>query len=395
MQYIRYFESQNAYNDVSNNLPELTIALYDDNNDNNVIVYKDDNKYVSQSVDDGIGAELIAEIQRLKKQGIITNLAITEEDGMFIVDGNGNIGMSYLQSGLDAACLSEHLKTLIEEGSTSKKELEDFKPLVSDNLLSIYHQRNVKLVLPSNAKILLYGDSISSTDYTWYKDWMSYYTNLSDVYNGGFSGFTAAQIARNDAMSRIFNYNPDVIILLTGGNDIGDKVGTFGAIPDEDNVSETDISIDYNGTYFIQAVSHMIRKITSYYYDVVARANLDGSETAQEKIDKIANVKLPYLAVLTPLPQKRSGGALTWSFEPNWIRKRNAVVECCNKYNIHCIDTYCLWGVDMSKEPEWSSPTDKINQNGIYTMDGLHPSKVGYKKIVQLINGQIDIVVKD
>ena len=395
MQYIRYFESQNAYNDVSNNLPELTIALYDDNNDNNVIVYKDDNKYVSQSIDDGIGAELIAEIQRLKKQGIITNLAITEEDGMFIVDGNGNIGMSYLQSGLDAACLSEHLKTLIEEGSTSKKELENFKPLVSDNLLSIYHQRNVKLVLPSNAKILLYGDSISSTDYTWYKDWMSYYTNLSDVYNGGFSGFTAAQIARNDAMSRIFNYNPDVIILLTGGNDIGDKVGTFGAIPDEDNVSETDISIDYNGTYFIQAVSHMIRKITSYYYDVVARANLDGSETAQEKIDKIANVKLPYLAVLTPLPQKRSGGALTWSFEPNWIRKRNAVVECCNKYNIHCIDTYCLWGVDMSKEPEWSSPTDKINQNGIYTMDGLHPSKVGYKKIAQLINGQIDIVVKD
>jgi lysophospholipase L1-like esterase len=49
----------------------------------------------------------------------------------------------------------------------------------------------------------------------------------------------------------------------------------------------------------------------------------------------------------------------------------------------------------MSKEPEWSSPTDKINQNGIYTMDGLHPSKVGYRKIVQLINGQIDIVVKD
>ena len=224
MKYIQYFESQNAYNEVSTNLPELSIAFYENNNDNNVIVYKGSNKYSSQSVSGGLSTELMAEIQRLKNQGIVANLVNTVEDGMFIVDKNGNIGMTYLQSGLDVASLSEHLKTLIEEGSASQKDLEDFKPLVSDNLLSIYHQRNVKLSLPSTAKILLYGDSISSTDYTWYKDWMSYYTNLSEVYNGGFSGFTAAQIAKNDAMSRIFNYNPDVIILLTGGNDIGDKV---------------------------------------------------------------------------------------------------------------------------------------------------------------------------
>ena len=46
MKYIQYFESQNAYNDVSANLPEPTIALYENDNDNNVIVYKDDNKYL-------------------------------------------------------------------------------------------------------------------------------------------------------------------------------------------------------------------------------------------------------------------------------------------------------------------------------------------------------------
>jgi hypothetical protein len=45
MKYIQYFESQNAYNDVSVNLPDPTIALYE-NDDNNVIVYKDDNKYL-------------------------------------------------------------------------------------------------------------------------------------------------------------------------------------------------------------------------------------------------------------------------------------------------------------------------------------------------------------
>jgi hypothetical protein len=46
MKYIRYFESQNTYNDVSANLPDPTIALYENDNDNNVIIYKDDNKYL-------------------------------------------------------------------------------------------------------------------------------------------------------------------------------------------------------------------------------------------------------------------------------------------------------------------------------------------------------------
>lgn len=46
MKYIQYFESQNAYNDVSANLPDPTIALYKNDNDNNAIIYKDDNKYL-------------------------------------------------------------------------------------------------------------------------------------------------------------------------------------------------------------------------------------------------------------------------------------------------------------------------------------------------------------
>ena len=46
MKYIRYFESQNAYNDVSANLSDPTIVLYKNDNDNNAIIYKDDNKYL-------------------------------------------------------------------------------------------------------------------------------------------------------------------------------------------------------------------------------------------------------------------------------------------------------------------------------------------------------------
>lgn len=316
------------------------------------------------------------------------------EEGYYVTDSAGNVVMKYTLSGLDVAEISTHLQALLAEYFATKDEYSMLSTNVYDGLLSIYHDRKVRLALPSTAKILLYGDSISSTDYTFYKDWMIYYSGLSDVYNGGFSGRTAAYIASDAALARIFNYDPDVIIFQTGGNDVGDVVGTFGAVPSETTVSETDISVDYNGTYFIQAVSHIIRKVKAHYYNIVTRAALTGTETASEKIAKINAVKKPYIAFMTPTPQKRNGGDLTWSSEANWIRKRNAIVECCNKYNVHCIDIYSLWGVDMSLEPEWTSPTDQINQNGIYTMDGLHPSQAGYQRISELINGEINITIK-
>ena len=38
----------------------------------------------------------------------------------------------------------------------------------------------------------------------------------------------------------------------------------------------------------------------------------------------------------------------------------------------------------MSLEPYWTSPTDKDTNNGIYTMDGLHPNKYGYRRIAEI-----------
>lgn len=325
---------------------------------------------------------------------ISSMLIQTSENGYYVTDVNENVGMKYDSSGFDVALISSHFRSLLANYFTSKTEFNLLNLNTSDGLLSIYHQREVKLCLPSTAKVILYGDSISSTDYTWYKERMQYYTGLTDVNNNGLSGRTTAYLASNSALSNILNYQPDLIIIQVGGNDVGDVVGTFGAVPTETTVTETDITIDYNGTYWIQAVSHIIRKVKAYYYNIVTRAALTGSETAAEKIAKINAVKKPHIAVLTPTPQKRSGGNLTWSNEQNWIRKRNAVVECCNKYNVQCIDIYSDWGVDMSLEPEWSSPTDQVNQNGIYTMDGLHPSQAGYERIVQLITGKINITIK-
>ena len=253
----------------------------------------------------------------------------------------------------------------------------------------------VSLKVSNDAKIILYGDSISSTDYTGYKQAMIKYSGLNNVYNAGFSGYTISALAKDSQLQRIFDYNPDIIIVQCGGNDDGITVGTFDKNnKSQDLVSETDISKDYSGSYFIQALDHIIRKIKNKYYNLVERANLSGSETSSEKIQKIDAVKQVYIAAITPLPQKRYNGDSAWSQEKNWKNKRNAVIEVCNKNNIHCIDVYKNWGVDMSKEPFWTSPTDKINQNGIYTMDGLHPSNAGYKKIVELITGEININIK-
>src|SRR3546814_11191841 len=76
-----------------------------------------------------------------------------------------------------------------------------------------------------------------------------------------------------------------LIVALLGANDGGaaGTVGTFGAIPGEPVVSETDIDADYAGTKFIQAVSHIIRKLVADYDNVRERADLSGSETASTK----------------------------------------------------------------------------------------------------------------
>ncbi|MDU1903304.1 MAG: GDSL-type esterase/lipase family protein [Dysgonomonas sp.] len=225
-------------------------------------------------------------------------------------------------------------------------------------------------------KILLYGDSISSTDYVWYKEYMELLTG-AEVYNAGFSGFNTAQLAKNEQLQRIWDYNPDLIICLVGGNDSGTKgsVGSFGNTQ-ETSVDETDIDEDYLGTHFIQAASHIMKKIEQYY-------NLQN--TSCDSICK------PYLVFCTPLPQKRENDSNPFSQKENWERKRDAIVEVCSKYQVHCIDlyNYCSW--DFSQEPYWTSPTDMTTNRGVYTMDGLHPNKYGYEYIARVICGDLAI----
>lgn len=214
-------------------------------------------------------------------------------------------------------------------------------------------------------RVLLYGDSISSDDYEWYKSYLEAGSGASDVFLAGFSGYTTAMLAKDSQLQRIYDYQPDIIICLLGGNDTGKKntVGTFG-LTDEPTVEETDLHSDYTSHYFIQAASHIARKIEQHYQD---------------------SVRIPFIVYCTPLPQKRSNRFNSFSQPENWLRKRDAIVECCNKYDIKCIDFYNLCNWDFTKEPYWTAPTDLINSYGIHTMDGLHPNEEGYKDMARII----------
>lgn len=214
--------------------------------------------------------------------------------------------------------------------------------------------------------ILLAGDSRSSDDYTFYKDTLEKKTGCTAV-TVGASGKTAAFNASDEYMDRVLGEKHDWSIWLVGGNDDGSPgtVGTFRAGSPlaeggEPVVSETDISEDYDGTTFIQAVDHIMRK----YRQEAAK-----------------NMKMIFC---TDLPQQRDSADSPWSRRENWERKRLAILECCEKNGVDCLDLYELCAFDMTKEPMYTEPTDKVNDRGVYYMDGLHPNRRGIDRITDL-----------
>jgi hypothetical protein len=384
---------------------QITIAVFTINDDGNTISVSRGIAFDSISVASGVNEYLIDSYYILPKGcylGVLcTNTTLTYKNGAAnssyrIHNGSAtgtasavNIGFNFTTSDsepvLDPILTQEQAATL-------------YQPLNGINAgdLPIAYPKQVKLQLTSTSKIMLYGDSRSSTDYTWYQSSMQALTG-AQVYNGGFSGYTAQQLAMDAQLQRLFNYDPQLIIALIEGNNDGaaGSVGTFGAVNGEPTATETDITQDFNATtypYFIQAVSHMMRKIKAHYYNIRQRANLTGSETETEKDAKIAAVNNPYIVFCNGWPQQRIDSSNSFSQPANWQRKRNAIVECANRYKIHCIDTMNLVGWDMSLEPYWPGVTDKATNYGIYTMDGLHENQFGAMAHSQIVCGGIGII---
>ena len=217
------------------------------------------------------------------------------------------------------------------------------------------------------SRILLAGDSRSSTDYSFYKEILERKTGATVLVDGA-SGRTAAYNASDEYFSRIEADGHDFSLWLVGGNDTGSagSVGTFSpdsilARQGEPVVEETDAARDYEGNTFIQAVDHIMRKYKSLFYDP----------------GKNATGRVPRMIFCTDLPQQRDSADSPWSQRENWERKRQAILECCEKNGIPCLDLYALCGFDMSFEPMYHEPTDTKSDHGIYYMDGLHPNPRG------------------
>ena len=325
----------------------------------------------------------------------------------------------------------------IYEIKSEFSKLQDNVEILNNQVESL----TVKSSYLDGKKIFLFGDSISSTDYTWYKNYLALYTGAT-VYNQGASGRDVAYQASNEYFQRLANLPSDVVVVLVGGNDSGvsGSIGTFDSNSPlgqmgESVVQETDISIDYNGTTFIQAISHIIRKWRSLYWNFRLAAGLNANildtqndnevvyplsgtatesqcisyaqsqgwtlgygeryvmkttETNADKRVKLIAVKQPKLFLCTTLPQRRYNSLSDWSNPQNWERKRLACIECAEKYGIPLIDLAKEFAIDWNAEPYWPgqgySGTSKTDNQGIYTMDGLHPNEFGYAYISRIVS---------
>ena len=225
--------------------------------------------------------------------------------------------------------------------------------------------------------VVLAGDSRSSDDYTFYREAMERKGGCRAV-TAGASGKTAAYNASDAYLARILEQPHDCSVWLVGGNDDGSPgtVGTFRAdsplaAQGEPVVGETDPDDDYRGTTFIQAVDHIMRR---YLRDGAAQGK---------------GGRIPLMIFCTDLPQQRDSADSPWSRPENWERKRLAILECCEKNGIPCLDLYALCGFDMAKEPMYTAPTDRESDRGVYYMDGLHPNRRGVEKISELVIGKI------
>lgn len=218
--------------------------------------------------------------------------------------------------------------------------------------------------------IFLAGDSRSSTDYTFYGKLMTEKTGAY-VIVGGASGSTVAFQASNRYFHR-FTGEEDFVIWWTGGNDSGETVGTFDkaypGLEDQEQVQETDISVDYNGDTFIQAIDHIMRKWKDRFYD-------------WRKLD---NGHKPTLIFTSELPQQRNNADDVFSKKENWLRKCAAIRQCCEKNGICYLDLMNICNFDMSFEPFWTMPTDMRHNRGLYYMDGLHPNAYGIDLITSI-----------
>lgn len=326
---------------------------------------------ITDSIKSHTNVAMIAAYDESKAYLSARSVKLVNGDTEYTVSADSGVAFVRLSLGNGTGYEAQEIQITTHDPVDTPKENIDhiYERLGSlDNTVKLYSN-----TMPLIGKtVFLAGDSRSSTDYKFYKALLEEKSGCLAL-NQGASGKNAAYNASDEYFERLRKNEHDFSIWLVGGNNTGSSVGTFSADSvngkaGETVVEETDISVDYSGTTFVQAIDHIMRKYKAMFYD----------------FKKLGNRRFPRMIFCTDLPQQRGGASSEYSKKENWERKRNAILECAEKNGVACLDLYKLCGFDMSFEPYWKEPTDKVNDNGLYYMDGLHPNQYGMDIVTSL-----------
>ena len=241
-----------------------------------------------------------------------------------------------------------------------------------DFSISLFSIKQTRLIKNLKGKtILLFGDSRSSSDYTWYKDLLEEKTGAT-VLNNGQSGATPKSMIDSGYLDEMLDIPHDICIMFLCGNISGAKsfIGTFswGSTLNtwgEDVVSRWNGSDSFDTTESskpIQHVDYIVQKYNKKFF-------------ADRKHK---------LYLLTDIPSKREGEHHNYTILCNY-GKSEMIKEVCAQNKVPYIDTMAKCRFNEDFEPSYTPPTDLTTNNGVYYMDGLHLNEYGNDVLTDVI----------
>lgn len=219
--------------------------------------------------------------------------------------------------------------------------------------------------------ILLFGDSRSSSDYTWYKDLLEEKTGAT-VLNNGKSGAAPKSMIDSGYLDEMLDIPHDICIMFLCGNISGAKsfIGTFsyGSTLNtwgEDVVSRWNGSDSFDTTESSKAIQHVDYIVQKYNKKFFA-----------DRKHK--------LYMLTDIPSKREGEQHNYTISCNY-GKSEMIKEVCAQNKVPYIDTMTKCRFNEDFEPAYTPPTDLTTNKGVYYMDGLHLNEYGNDVLTDVI----------
>lgn len=226
--------------------------------------------------------------------------------------------------------------------------------------------------------ILLFGDSRSSADYTWYKELLEKKTGAT-VLNNGSSGATPKSMITTGYLDDMLNVPHDICIMFLCGNISGYKesIGTFSYGSPLNTWGETVVNRwtsteEFNVDTYSKPIQHIDYIVQKYN-------------------EKFFADRKHKLYILTDIPSKRKGEQHGYTQVCNY-GKSEMIKEVCRQNNVPYIDTMAKCRFNEDFEPSYTPPTDLTANNGIYYMDGLHLNEYGNDVLTDVIvHGLLDI----